>query len=122
MAGIAEPDPAGAVRRHLRAFNERDVEALIAGLTEDAVWITGGAVVTGHAELTEFFAGALTALAPTLHVRTLVAGGDHVVCELVETLTAAGRAHTFHMAAFYRLRGSRIAAAKIYREGSAELP
>jgi hypothetical protein len=108
------------LREHVRAFNERDVGALMAGFTDDAVWVTGTTVVSGRTDLTEFFAAAMAGLAPTLAVRNLVAVADRAACELVETLTSAGEPRTFHIAGFYRLRDGRIAAAKIYREGSAE--
>lgn len=120
-SAVGEPDPAAVVREHVRAFNDRDVDALMAGFTEDAVWVTGTTTITGRAALREFFAAAMAGLLPVLSVRDLVAGPYLVACELVETLTSGGRERTFHIAGFYRLRGGRIATAKIYREGSADL-
>jgi ketosteroid isomerase-like protein len=77
--------------RHLDAFNRQDLDGLLAGFTDDAVWITGTDSFRGRDELTELFRGAF-AVAPVLRaVSVLVDGG-------------------------------RIAAAKIYREGSADLP
>lgn len=109
------------VRRHVAAFNARDVEGLMAGFTEDAVWVTGTTVVRGRAELTGFFASAMEGLLPSLAVETLLAADDRVACELTETLTTAGEERTFSIAGFYELRDGLISAAKIYREGSADV-
>jgi hypothetical protein len=118
---LAAADPATAVREHVRAFSEGDLDALMAGFTDDAVWITGDTVVAGGEALAEFFARAMAGLLPRLAVQTLVAGADRVACELVETIVLDGEERTFHIAGFYQLRGGRIATAKIYREGSAEV-
>jgi uncharacterized protein len=109
------------VRRHIAAFNAGDVETLLAGFTDDAVWITGSSVARGREELAELFAGAIAGLRPALDVRSLVADAGRAACELVETLTVEGEPRTFHIAAFYELRDGRIASAKVYREGSAEI-
>jgi hypothetical protein len=103
------------------AFNARDLDALMAGFTEDASWITGSTVVRGLGELTELFAAAMQGLLPTLTIQNLITVGDRAACEMIETLTFDGEDLTFAIAGFYRLREGRIASAKIYREGSAEL-
>jgi hypothetical protein len=54
-------------------------------------------------------------------LENLIATGDRVACELTETLTANGEERTFSIAGFYRAHEGFIAAAKIYREGGAEL-
>ena len=112
---------ASAVHRHVAAFNDRDLAALMAGFTEDVVWITGTTVVEGHGALAELFAAAMAGLLPTLTVHNLVVEGDRAACELVETVTFEGDEQVFSIAGFYRVRDGRIAAAKIYREGSAEI-
>ncbi|HWD04458.1 MAG TPA: nuclear transport factor 2 family protein [Amycolatopsis sp.] len=109
------------LRRHVAAFNDRDVEALLAGFTDDAVWITGTTVARGRAELRDLFEGAVRQLLPTLTIESVVAGGAMVAAELTERLTHDGEHRTFAIAGFYRLRDGRIAAAKIFREGRAEL-
>ena len=114
-------DAETAVRAHLRAFNEGDLAALISGFAPGALWRTGGSVARGSAELTELFAGAITALRPTLTVRTLVADGDRVACELTERMTTASGERTDPIAGFYELSGGLITAARIYRAGSAEV-
>lgn len=118
---MIEMDAATAVRRHVDAFNARDLDGLIAGLTEDAVWVTGTTVARGRHELTELFAGAMAGLLPTLVIQDLLTEGNRAACQLIETLTVAGEEQTFFIAGFYRLRDARIASAKIYREGSAEI-
>ncbi|MFD2419706.1 nuclear transport factor 2 family protein [Amycolatopsis pigmentata] len=109
------------VRRHVEAFNERDLDALMAGFTDDSRWITGTSVARGRDELAELFEGAMTGLPPTLVIHDLLAVGDRAACQMTETLTVAGQEQSFPIAGFYRLRDGLIASAKIYREGSAEI-
>lgn len=118
---MSEPDAAEVVRRHVEAFNSRDLDALLAGFTDDAVWITGTSAARGRAEIAELFAGAMAGLLPRLVVENLLASGDRAACQLTEELTAGGDELTFSIAGFYQLRDGRIASAKIYREGSAEI-
>ncbi|GAA3576015.1 hypothetical protein GCM10022222_70910 [Amycolatopsis ultiminotia] len=110
-----------ALRRHVDAFNDRDLEALLAGFTDDAVWVTGGSVVHGRKELAELFSDALEQLLPTLTIENVIADGDRVAAQLTEQLTHNGVGRQFSIAGFYRFEGGRIASAKIYREGNAEL-
>ncbi|OXM72269.1 MULTISPECIES: nuclear transport factor 2 family protein [Amycolatopsis] len=114
-------DLLSALDTHVRAFNERDLAALLAGFTDDATWITGTTTVRGSAELADLFEGAMRGLLPTLTIDNVIASGDQAAAQLTETLTADGTEHTFAIAGFYRFRDGRIAAAKIYREGSAEI-
>lgn len=93
----------------------------MAGFTDDAVWVTGTSIARGHDELAELFDRAMAGLLPTLVIQDLLADGDRVACQMIETLTVAGEEGTFFIAGFYRLDGAHIASAKIYREGSAEL-
>ncbi|WP_020420330.1 nuclear transport factor 2 family protein [Amycolatopsis sp. ATCC 39116] len=114
-------DPVSALEAHVEAFNDRDLAALMAGFTDDAAWITGTTTVRGSAELADLFEGALRGLLPTLTLDNVIASGDQAAAQLTETLTADGAEHTFAIAGFYRFRDGRISAAKIYREGSAEI-
>jgi uncharacterized protein len=114
-------DPAAIVRRHLEAFNARDLAALMAGLSEDATWVTGTDRFQGVAALEELFTGAFTELAPRLHAESLLADGNRVVCELREDYTVDGVERSDHIAAFYRVEDRLISAVKIYREGSADV-
>ena len=63
----------------------------------------------------------VAALSPPLAVRSLVARGDVVAAELTETLVVDGHSQVLPVSGWYRVRDGRIAAATIYREGSAEL-
>ncbi|SEK90651.1 nuclear transport factor 2 family protein [Streptacidiphilus jiangxiensis] len=110
-----------AIREHLRAFNDRDLPALLAGFTDDAVWITGRSVARGRTELTELFTGALEHLLPTLTLENLLVDGDRAACQMVEHFTVSGHRREAPVAGFYHLRDGRISSAKIYREGSAEV-
>jgi hypothetical protein len=114
-------DPVAAVERHIEAFNARDVGALMAGLHEDATWITGTDSFSGAAALEQLFATAFAELSPRLHAESFLVDGDRVVCELREDYTVDGIEHTDQIAAFYRVEAGLIAAVKIYREGSADV-
>ncbi|MEV4312152.1 nuclear transport factor 2 family protein [Actinocrispum sp. NPDC049592] len=110
-------DSAAVIRTHVDAFNRGDINALMAGFTEDARWVTGETVILGYQGLTDFFGGAITSLKPQLTIMDLLADGDRVACQLREAVSG----QVFFIAGFYRVRHGRIAAAKIYREGSADL-
>ncbi|MGC9667194.1 nuclear transport factor 2 family protein [Planosporangium sp. 12N6] len=118
---MIEVDAADVVRRHVEAFNARDLDGLMAGFTENALWVTGTSVARGHSELVELFAGAMEGLLPTLAIRNLLAESDRAACEMTERLTWDGEERTFSIAGFYQVRDGRIASAKIYREGNAEI-
>ena len=62
-ASMTDADVAAAIGEHVRAFNDRDIDALMSGSTDDACWITGSSVARGRAEL---FTGAMTGLLPAL--------------------------------------------------------
>jgi hypothetical protein len=114
-------DPAAAVREHLRAFNAGDLPALLDGFTPDAVWLTGRSRARGRIELAQLFGQAMADLRPTLTLRTLVATEGLVACELTEVLVSGGRQRTYPIAGFYEIAAGRIASARIYREGSADV-
>ncbi len=114
--------PLRAVEAHVAAFNGNDLEALMAGFGDDAVFATGEILLVGHRSIRAMFADALEQLDATLELRTAVVQGDTVACELTERLGMEGRTFEFHLAAFYTVRGGTIARAKIYREGTAEPP
>lgn len=118
---MTEADVEAAIGEHVRAFNERDVDALMNGFTDDASWITGTSAVRGRAELTELFTSAMAGLLPTLTIQNLLATPDRAACQLTERLTVHGEEQVCSIAGFYEFRDGRIAAAKIYREGNAEV-
>lgn len=118
---MIEAEVSAAVDEHVRAFNERDVDALMDGFTDDASWVTGSSVVRGRVELTELFTSAMAGLLPTLTVQNLLVAPDRAACQLIETLTVRGVEQVCSIAGFYEFRGGRIASAKIYREGNAEV-
>ncbi|MEZ0092198.1 nuclear transport factor 2 family protein [Streptacidiphilus sp. EB129] len=109
------------VRAHVDAFNSRDLEALMAGFADDAVWITGRSTARGRAELAALFSGAMDGLLPTLTVQSLIVGEGRAAAEMVEVFTHEGVERTDHIAGFYVIEDGRIASAKIYREGSADV-
>lgn len=110
------------VQAHFAAFNAADLDALMAGFAEDAVFATGEHLVVGQRGIRAMFGDALEALAPQLDVRAIVVQGDVVACELNERLTVEGAPFEFALAAFYTVRRGQIVRVKVYREGSAEPP
>lgn len=110
-----------AVREHLRAFNARDLPALLAGFTADAHWVTGTTEVRGREALSAFFGAAMDRLAPVLTLQELLVDGDRAACRLTEEITVDGAGRRFAIAAFFHLDAGLIGSAKVYREGSAEL-
>jgi ketosteroid isomerase-like protein len=116
---MSESDGVALLRAHVDAFNAGNVDALLAGFSDDAVWVTGATVARGLGELAELFSGAITSLAPELTIIDVLADGDQVACQMRETFTVAGQERVSFLAGFYRLRDRRITSAKIYREGSA---
>lgn len=109
------------IKAHVEAFNTRDLDALMAGFADDAVWITGRTTVRGRAELNELFATAMDRLLPTLTIQNLIVGEGQAAAQLVEVFTHEGAEHTDNIAGFYAIKGGRITSAKIYREGSADV-
>ncbi|NUP52790.1 MAG: nuclear transport factor 2 family protein [Catenulispora sp.] len=110
-----------AIREHVRAFTEGDLQALMAGLADDTVWITGRTTVRGRAELEPFFKTAIEDLHPHLTIENLLVQDSQAAAQLTETLTWNGTEQTFPIAAFFSLHNGLITTAKIYREGTAEL-
>lgn len=109
------------IRAHIEAFNTRDLDAVMAGFADDAVWITGKTTVRGRVELAGLFAGAMDGLQPTLTIQDLIVGNGRAAAQLVEVFTLEGVTHTDHIAGFYVIEDGYIVSAKIYREGSADV-
>lgn len=55
------------IKEHVAAFNARDLEALMAGFADDAVWITGKTTVRGRAEAPTALRGTLLTSAEQYH-------------------------------------------------------
>jgi hypothetical protein len=95
---------------------------LLTGLAPDVVWQTGGDTYRGHEELTALFGGAFRAIAPKLTIYSLLIDHDRAACELQEGMTVDGVAREEFIAGFYRVdTQGLITAAKIYRQGSADV-
>ncbi len=115
-------EPLAVIETHVAAFNAGDVDGLMAGFADDAIFATGEHLVVGARGIRAMFRDALASLAPSLDVRATVVQGDVVACEMTERLTVEGAAFEFALAAFYTVRRGEIVRVKVYREGSAELP
>ncbi|MPZ72434.1 MAG: nuclear transport factor 2 family protein [Nitriliruptorales bacterium] len=123
MTGERSSDPIlDVVQAHFAAFNTGDLDALMAGFTDDAVFSTGEHLVVGHRGIRQMFRDALAQLSPSLTLRAAVAQGDVVACELTEQLMVEGATFQFALAAFYTVRRGQIMSVKVYREGTAEPP
>lgn len=114
------------VKRHVRAFNDRDVDALLADFADRATWVTGDYTVPSGG-LRDFFTGAFDALVPELVLHRVIDGGDAVAVEMTERWTHEGEAKTASLIAVFDLEPGifvsdpgKIRSAKIYREGSAD--
>jgi catechol 2,3-dioxygenase-like lactoylglutathione lyase family enzyme/limonene-1,2-epoxide hydrolase len=114
-------DAAAVVREHVRAFNAGELDAVLRGVSADCRWVSGETVVVGRAALAEFFGAAIDGIAPRLAVRSVVAAGGSAAAELTETITYQGQEREFAIGGFYRVEAGRIAAATIYRAGTAEV-
>jgi hypothetical protein len=119
---MEEPSPLAAVEAHIAAFNADDLDALVAGFSDDAIFATGEDLFVGARGIRALFADALANLDATLELRRAAVQGGLVACELTERIVVSGVVHELHLAAFYTVRAGRIARAKIYREGTADPP
>jgi ketosteroid isomerase-like protein len=121
----AEAGGAEAVRAlvldHVAAFNAHSTARLLAGLSEDAVWVTGQDVVRGHDGLRELFDDWLWRLNPELTVRRLVTEGGYAAAELREDLGVGEQRQRMNIAVFLETAAGRIRSVKVYREGRADL-
>ena len=110
-------DPLAVVREHVAAFNERDLDAVMATFADDAVLASGEQVVVGHRALRTLFADSFSApVSARLELNRSVVSGTTAACELTETLEAAGASHTLEVAAFYTVHRGRLTRVKIYRD------
>ncbi|HVB52383.1 MAG TPA: nuclear transport factor 2 family protein [Acidimicrobiales bacterium] len=116
-----ESTPLATVRQHVEAFNEGDLEGLLALFTKSATFVTGETTASSRDELSELFGPAMKDLSPHLEVLEMVGERDVVACQLRETLTFQGERLTFEIVAFFVVSNGLIAQGKVYREGSSEL-
>jgi limonene-1,2-epoxide hydrolase len=114
------PQPAELVRAHVSAFNERDLVGLLDGLSLEVVWQTGADTIVGRAEVGALMAAAFEGLAPSLEIRSVVAGDAAAAVEMVEHHRHEGVDEVAVIAAFFAFDGALIKRVKVYREGSAD--
>jgi len=110
-----------AVDAHLAAFNARDLEAIAAGLADDAVFSAGGQLTIGRRAIAALFADSFAApVEATLERRRTVVEGDTAAVELVERLRLAsdegGVEHELEVAAFFTVRRGQLVRVRVYRE------
>lgn len=110
-------EPLEVVRGHLDAFNARDLDRVLAGFDDDAVFASGDQMVVGARAIRVLFADAFAApVNAELELRDAVTQGQVVACEMTERLAFAGGQHEVDVAAFYTVRRGRLARVRIYRD------
>ena len=110
-----------AVHAHIAAFNAADIDAVLEGFAEDAVFSTGEELFVGRRGIGQLFVQAFSpGVEATMELRTAVVQGDTVAAELSERIAFQGQTLEFAIAAFYTVRDSRLARVKVYREGSTD--
>jgi hypothetical protein len=109
--------PLQAVEEHIRAFNAADLDAVMAGFDNEAVFSTVDHLAVGARAISQLFAESFAAPATArLELLRAVVEGDTAGCELTEFIEAGGVSHTIDVAAFYTVRSGRIARVRIYRD------
>ena len=116
----SQSEALAAVKAHVEAFNADDLDAVVAGFAEDAVFANGDQLIVGRRGIGALFGQALGQVQATLDLRGTVTEGESVACELTERVTIGGQTFEFDLAGFFTVRGGLIRRAKIYREGAAE--
>jgi hypothetical protein len=117
MSTTTSVRPLDAVEEHIRAFNARDLDAVMAGFDDEAVFSTAEQLAVGARAISQLFADSFAAPASArLELRRTVIAGDTVACELTEQIEAGGVTHTLDVAAFYTVRRGRLARVRIYRD------
>jgi uncharacterized protein len=114
-------DPEAVVLEHIRAFNAHSTSRLLQGLAADAVWRTGTDRFQGTTALEDLFDPWLWTLDPSLETSAILVDGNRVAAQVVEQLTIDGEVRRMDIAVFFEVRDGKIAEAKVYREGSADL-
>lgn len=103
------------MRAHLDAFTKRDLPAMLATLSSDAVFVTGTTLVA-PADFDEFFGWAMRELDPVMGIRNLVVDGGRVACEFLESVTLDGERRHLNRSAFFTIVDELITAVKVYDE------
>jgi uncharacterized protein (TIGR02246 family) len=115
---VSAPDVLDTVRDHIAAFNDRDLERVLATFGEDAVFATTDQLVIGRRGLRALFGDSFAqSVGAALELRRAVVDGDTAACELVEHLALPGGGTAdVDVAAFYTVRGGLLARVRVYRD------
>lgn len=109
--------PPEVVTAHVEAFNACDLDGVMAGFDDEAVFTTAEHLAVGSRAISRLFADSFSAPASAeLAVERMVVDGDSAACEMTERITAQGVEHLIDVAAFYTVRGGRIVRVRIYRD------
>lgn len=122
MADAAEV--VAVVDAHLAAFNARDLDAVVAGLADDAVFTAGGQLTIGRRAIGALFADSFASpVEARLERRRVVVEGDTAAVEMVERLRldaphggGPGEEVEIDVAAFFTVRGGELVRVRVYRE------
>jgi ketosteroid isomerase-like protein len=97
-----------------KAFEQNDVEALLALCTEDFTWtMVGSPAAVGKAAVREWMAKAPPEM-PQFTVDTVIADGDYVTCVGDMTMPENGEDVPYAYCDVWRLAGDRIAELKAF--------
>jgi hypothetical protein len=106
-----------AVEAHVAAFNQTDLDAVMAGFADDAVFTAAEQTVIGARAIRGLFADSFASpVRAELVLERVVLGGDTAACELAEHLTVDDVTHTIDVAAFYTVRDDQLVRVRIYRD------
>lgn len=106
-----------AVRRHIDAYNRRDIDALLAGFSEDALFRVADDIFVGRADLQDLFMDAFAADDDfELHLRCTVVQNGTAACELTERVTSDSEIYESELVGLYTVTSGRIIRARLYRD------
>ena len=118
MSGPADgSEPLDVVAAHLAAFEERDLEGVLATFSDDAAFSTADGTVVGLRALRSLFEQSFDLpVEVVMERRQTHVAGDTVVCELTERITAQGVTQGFDVAGVYTVRNGRLVRVRVYRD------
>jgi hypothetical protein len=112
-------DRVAILRRLYDAFNVRDVDAVLAQLTDDVVWpnVLDGTTLHGRDDVRAYWQRQFAEIDPRVEPVSFVRADDGVAVEvhqIVRTLDGENRSDT-HVAHIYRFRGDLVAEMHVSR-------
>ena len=112
------PTPKELTARFMRAYNERDREALRALLPPvlDYVRPGGGKLTTAEEVMAQYERDWVVLNSSNVEVRELVESGDGIIAEITIKATMGGRSLTLEGVIFHRWRDGRLVRYRAYTD------